>query len=113
MDAGCRSACNELLEVAGEVRLDHADQAAPQIDVLDLVERDDASLTYLEQRRPVERVEDVFGVERYSQSTGVWLSRLDGGERHGSRVEARDREIREKKPSDREIREKKTSEMMG
>ena len=64
MDAGCRFACDELLEVAGKVRLDHADQAAPQSDVVGLVERDDARLAYLEQRRPVERVEDILVVER-------------------------------------------------
>lgn len=49
VDAGCRSACNELLEVAGKACFDHADQAAAQDDVVGLVERDDASLAYLKQ----------------------------------------------------------------
>ena len=70
VDAGCCSACDELLEVAGKVRLDHADEAAPQNDVVCLVERDDAFLAYLKQRRPVEGVEDVFAVERCLSSAG-------------------------------------------
>jgi hypothetical protein len=73
VDAGCCSACDELLEVAGKVRLDHADEAAPQNDVVCLVERDDAFLTYLKQRRPVERVEEVLAVKRCLSLAGEWL----------------------------------------
>jgi hypothetical protein len=48
------------------VLFNHADQAAPQNEIVRLVEREDSSLTYLEQGRPVERVEDVFPIENCS-----------------------------------------------
>tara|TARA_R110002003_G_scaffold3241_3_gene24946 strand:- start:5487 stop:6125 length:639 start_codon:yes stop_codon:yes gene_type:complete len=66
VDAGCRPACNELLEVVGQVLFDHADQAAPQNEVVGLFERKDARLAHLKQGRPVEYVEDILAIENCS-----------------------------------------------
>lgn len=63
VDASRCSACDKLLEVAGQLGLDYADKAAPQNNVVRLVKRDNAGLTYLEQHRPVEHVEDIFAGE--------------------------------------------------
>jgi hypothetical protein len=48
-------------EGAGQVHFDHADQA-----IIRLVEREDSSLAYLKQGRPVERVEDVLPIKNCS-----------------------------------------------
>jgi hypothetical protein len=73
VDAGRRSACDELLEVAGQLRLNYADKAALQNNVVRLVERNNVGLTYLEQRWLVERVEDILAGEHCFLSVGEWL----------------------------------------
>lgn len=65
MDTGGRSARDELLKVPAKVRLNHADEAAPENDIIALPERDDARCAFLEQHRPIERVEYQFPVKHY------------------------------------------------
>jgi len=56
----CLSA-DKLLQVASQMRLDHGDEAAP-LNVIRLRRGSSASLTYLEQRGPVQRFENVLVV---------------------------------------------------